>query len=340
MVAEVPTPPSSIHRVEPVMQASEPPKSLVQSHESKHYSSPEPRQPVSDSHLFISAPPSPDRLSSSKLKLQMDTGLVSRDIEQTSSENLARTDSQTEDSFVKVPILPEDGSAPISNGGSVEVEVATTHLNMHPQHNYADGSLVFQVEHMLCRIHRHVVDTSPVLMSLVDRVSDSANKTLPKADFAVVQLAGVNMIEFSALLELLYTPFYASGRIQTETYQLALPLCMRWGFEELRDTILSRLEDTLSLLDRCILARQLNTADWERSCLIEFVARPDGLTLEEGRSLGVESVIFISGLREEARTRGQCSHTCISCDGKSRMSAGRIDITFIQEQVKSWLERT
>ncbi|KAG9095651.1 hypothetical protein FS749_010039, partial [Ceratobasidium sp. UAMH 11750] len=132
--------------------------------------------------------------------------------------------------------------------------------------------------------------------------------------------------------------FYAAKSLTLETYRLALPLSIKWSFEELRKTIFSELENGLDLLDRYSLARELHISEWEKSCLVALVTRPMGLTLDEGRRLGVDAVIFISGLREDARTRSQCLHTCVSCDLKKRSSGQSVDMSFVCERVQEWLD--
>ncbi|KAG8683871.1 hypothetical protein FRC09_015756 [Ceratobasidium sp. 395] len=149
----------------------------------------------------------------------------------------------------------------------------------------------------------------------------------------------ISTVEIEALLDLLYTPFYATKGIKPETYRLALPLCIKWGLEELRVAILSELEKGLDLFDRYALARELNIPEWEKYCLSALVIRPMGLTLDEGRRLGVDAVVFISTLREDARTRNQCLHTCVSCDLKKRSTGRSVDIAFVHERVQEWMER-
>jgi hypothetical protein len=131
---------------------------------------------------------------------------------------------------------------------------------------------------------------------------------------------------------------YAAKSLTKETYRLALPLCIEWDLKDLQIFILSELEKVLSLLERYVLARELRIPEWERYCLGVLVTRPMGLTVDEGRQLGVEAVIFISSLREDARTRSRCLHTCITCDSKKRVSGKSIDMPFVQAQVQQWLD--
>lgn len=203
-------------------------------------------------------------------------------------------------------------------------------ISKHPKHCYPDGTFNFRVENMLYCIHHHVIRMSSVLTHLV---CDDTYAVKPSLSL------DVKSVELDALLDFIYTPFYAINRLPSESYRLALPLCVKWGFDELRDAILTKLEGTLELVERFTLARELQISEWEKGCLAELITRPTGLTPDEGRRLGLEAVIFISGLREDARTRTQCLHTCVSCDAKKRLSGGSVDRCFIQSRVEEWLAK-
>ena len=86
------------------------------------------------------------------------------------------------------------------------------------------------------------------------------------------------------------------------------------------------------------VAREHNLSGLIESCVKSLVTRPDKLTVDEVRGLGAESVAFISGLREEARTRDKCLHRCIACDSKPGMSRQNVDVGFVERQVKEWME--
>ncbi|KAG8765047.1 hypothetical protein FRC12_007712 [Ceratobasidium sp. 428] len=217
----------------------------------------------------------------------------------------------------------------------------------HPRHYYSDGHFTFEVEGIIYRIHRHIGEISTAFagdLAAGDRPCQSLHHQ--KAGISVTTQqpthidTTITTAEIEALLDLLYTPFYAAKSIKPETYRLALPLCIKWGLEELRVAILSELEKGLDLFDRYALARELEIPEWEKYCLSALVIRPMGLTLDEGRRLGVDAVVFISTLREDARTRSQCLHTCVSCDLKKHSTGRSVDIAFVHERVQEWMERT
>lgn len=109
--------------------------------------------------------------------------------------------------------------------------------------------------------------------------------------------------------------------------------------KDLHEFILSELEKGRSLVERYQLAREHHIQEWEESCLSSLISRPERLTAEEGHKLGVEATVFVSGLREEARTRNLCLHRCIACDSKPHLSGQNVDVGFVEVQVKEWINR-
>lgn len=122
------------------------------------------------------------------------------------------------------------------------------------------------------------------------------------------------------------------------TYVLALPLCIKWDLTDLRTFILVELEKTMSDVELFSIAWEYSLSDLAKSCIKSLATRPERLTVEEGLRLGVESTIFISHIREEARTRNQCLHKCIACDSRLGVNKQGVDVGFIEWQVKEWVE--
>ena len=85
------------------------------------------------------------------------------------------------------------------------------------------------------------------------------------------------------------------------------------------------------------VAREHGLSDLVESCIRSLVTRSERLTVEEGLKIGVEPTIFISGLREEARTRNQCLHRCIACDSKPRLNGQNVDLGFVERRVQEWV---
>ncbi|KAG9115482.1 hypothetical protein FRC07_007526 [Ceratobasidium sp. 392] len=221
------------------------------------------------------------------------------------------------------------------------------YLTRHPKYYFLDGSLRCQTENTLYRIHRHIGQLSPSFMNQFLRGKDarpwderskySYPTILPSEP---VFLYGVKAKEFEALLDILYAPLYASECLPENTYLLALPLCLKWEFDSPKTHMLSHLEKTTDAVRRYALARELKIPEWERSCLIELIVRQGALTIDEGRRLGIEAVIFVSSLRENQRSRGQYPHICAVCGPDSDTGERGVGMSFVREQVDEWLARS
>ncbi|QRW12762.1 hypothetical protein RhiLY_11761 [Ceratobasidium sp. AG-Ba] len=247
--------------------------------------------------------------------------------------------SQHEEDYVAVS--PSHDNSVTREGGPTPTHAEGKYCrgNIHPKYNYLDGSLLLQVEGDIYRIHQHIINTSPVLAQLVDRQRAAAVANTLSHTTSPLCLVGIKPLEFEALLDLLYTPFYAADNVKSETCRLALPLAIRWGFGRLRDTIVSKLEGTLEVVESYILARELNISDWEKHCLDRLVTRPAGLTLDEGYRLGIETVILISGMRE-AHATSSFQHTVSNPREVKKHSRKRPNSspTDVQKRVHDWLK--
>jgi hypothetical protein len=92
----------------------------------------------------------------------------------------------------------------------------------------------------------------------------------------------------------------------------------------------------MNLLERYSLGRRLHIREWEQHCLATLIARPEGLTVDEGNQLGMKAVIFISTLRE-ARTRPQTSQ-CANCGIKTSIETQNVDAGAVEQQIMEWLD--
>lgn len=257
-----------------------------------------------------------------------------------------RDNSESLASVVSLPPTPEfkcdDRPVLLDTEGHRKGVEDTASVVFHPKYHFSDGSIHCQAENTLFCIHKHVRELSPTLAEIfpANHPFDQDIVYFPGNQPPLrIVLHEVKAAEFEALLDMIYTPLYAAKTLNQNTFLRALPLSTKWGLGDLRSFIISQLETNLSLVERYHLAQEHHIQEWEESCLSSLVTRPERLTAEEGHKLGVETTVFVSGLREEARTRNLCLHRCIACDSKPHLNGQNVDIGFVGGQVKEWLNR-
>ncbi|KAJ7452177.1 hypothetical protein B0H11DRAFT_2074649 [Mycena galericulata] len=79
----------------------------------------------------------------------------------------------------------------------------------------------------------------------------------------------------------------------------ALKLSTLWYFLDIRELAIQQLSDTpLDAIERIVLAKRYDVADWLRAGYSELVRRPDSLSLEEAEEIGLVATVRIFQTRE------------------------------------------
>lgn len=102
------------------------------------------------------------------------------------------------------------------------------------------------------------------------------------------------------------TRIFGAHKAQTSSeWASILHLATRWEFESIRLLAIKFLEDLpMSSVEKIDLSRKFEIASrWTLTAYAELCARPEALTIQEGRSLGLETAMRISQLREKLRAR-------------------------------------
>ncbi|KAF8608215.1 hypothetical protein BDV93DRAFT_244738 [Ceratobasidium sp. AG-I] len=190
--------------------------------------------------------------------------------------------------------------------------------------------IIYKAGETLFMIHASIRELSPVMAEVF------ANERFTCDEYPRIQ-TNATAAEFEALLDMLYTPAYAAKDLSQPTYALALPLCIKWQLRDIQTFIVSELKKTMGAVELLSLAQEHNISDLAECSLRTLVTQSERLTVEEGRKLGFESVMFISGLREEMLARNMCSHGCVACDSKRHGEGKSTDLEFMESKVKEWV---
>lgn len=66
-----------------------------------------------------------------------------------------------------------------------------------------------------------------------------------------------------------------------------------------------RLSQIASPIERILLARQFDIKEWLVPAFLQLCLREETLTLEEGKTLGMENVIVLADIRQAIRGNGK-----------------------------------
>jgi len=89
-----------------------------------------------------------------------------------------------------------------------------------------------------------------------------------------------------------------------EEWTSVLDLAAKWKFESIRTFATTQLASLASPIDKIVLGRRHNILNWLPDAYQAVCERPDALTLEEAKLLGMEDVVKISSLRQDIRPNG------------------------------------
>ncbi|KZP04904.1 hypothetical protein FIBSPDRAFT_806278, partial [Athelia psychrophila] len=84
-----------------------------------------------------------------------------------------------------------------------------------------------------------------------------------------------------------------------EEWSGILHLADKWTFQSIRALAITQIAPIASSIDRIVFGRLYGINEWLTSAYHAVCTRPDPLTLEEGRRLGVDDVIRINAIRQE-----------------------------------------
>ncbi|CAE6436045.1 unnamed protein product, partial [Rhizoctonia solani] len=176
-------------------------------------------------------------------------------------------------------------------------------IKRHPEFFFQDALIAIQIENTLFNVHKYQLVKSEVFSDMFNlpKVDGDESKEGFSPEHPIV-MEGVTASDFEALLKVLYTsPTSGNQVIPGPIVIPAFRLANMWNFAELRAYLLPFAERGLSEADKIVFARQFDIKEWLAPAHTRLCQREDHLTTEEARKLGVDSVLFISRMREKYR---------------------------------------
>ncbi|KZP03804.1 hypothetical protein FIBSPDRAFT_1055082 [Athelia psychrophila] len=175
---------------------------------------------------------------------------------------------------------------------SVEASQALTDSDAYPMHKrfcFPTENIYFLVEGVLYSVHRYFFERDS---------SSFVGQGLSKQEPMV--LANVSTYDFDLFLSILYPISFGVYPASTvEEWSGILYLADKWSFLSVRMLAIVQIAPIASPIDKIVFGRLYGVNEWLASAYHAVCTRPNTLTLEEGRRLGVDDVIRINAIRQE-----------------------------------------
>ncbi|KAF8802654.1 hypothetical protein BYT27DRAFT_7112049 [Phlegmacium glaucopus] len=178
-------------------------------------------------------------------------------------------------------------------------------LTKHDTYYIAGGDLCFLVENMCFRVHRYFFEReSTYFIGKLAMPASPGQQPQGTQDGNAILLEHVTVEEFARFLWVFYNPRYSLYDATVSDWEIVLKLSVRWGFPEVKNLAVRELEKKEIPDAKRIKLYHANDVD--KNILIPRYAslceREASITLEEGRDLGMETVLMIALGREQARS--------------------------------------
>ncbi|KAJ3827046.1 hypothetical protein F5878DRAFT_248054 [Lentinula raphanica] len=193
--------------------------------------------------------------------------------------------------FMKRSCLRHSESTPISK--------------KHPRFYFPDGNVLFRVEDTLYRIHKYFFQRdSPVFGAMFSLPVPNGEQPEGDVDGRPIHLDGIQCVDFDRLLSVMYPKDFNSSELFTvDEWQSVLKLSSQWDFDSLRKLAIKHIGCVASSADLVLLGHKYDVSEWLLPHYISLCSRDEPLTLQEGRKLGVDTVITINQIRSQIRYR-------------------------------------
>ncbi|KAI6124775.1 hypothetical protein EDD16DRAFT_521522 [Pisolithus croceorrhizus] len=201
-------------------------------------------------------------------------------------------------------------------------------------------TVMFLVENTLFRVPRKPLEEESAVfkdMFLLPQPDDDVVEG--QDDTRPVILHGVSKGDFECLLKVLLCRQHGQNKglalSLADEWISVLKLSTMWEFASLRTAAVRGLEANvaspcrLDLIEKVVFATRYDIKEWLLPSLLAIARRPNPISVEEGRRLGIETALKLASVREKLRLQG---HTRLVV-GDRDPSAASLDFTPVIRKV-------
>ncbi|CCM00973.1 uncharacterized protein FIBRA_03021 [Fibroporia radiculosa] len=176
----------------------------------------------------------------------------------------------------------------------------------HDRFYFDDGTVVFLVEDVLFKVHRYFLEhKSEVFQTMFMLCPPEGQEVEGESAGRPIILEDTRAIDFERFLTIFYPRDVQYHDLSTfDEWASVAEFASKWLFTDIRGLAIERATAVGTLAEKIVMARRYNLLELLCEARREIRERPQPLTLEEGRLLGVDEVIILSGFQHHNHTSG------------------------------------
>ncbi|KDQ59002.1 hypothetical protein JAAARDRAFT_649995 [Jaapia argillacea MUCL 33604] len=157
--------------------------------------------------------------------------------------------------------------------------------------------VVFLVEDTLFKVHSFFFERDSEYFRTVFLQHGSSSESNP------IIIEDVSITSFESFLGVFYPRHFAKHTATTvEEWTSILALATKWSFDTIRTLAMRELFPLASPIDKIVVGIRYEVKEWLKDAYVAVCERSESLTKAEGERPGLDEVIKISSMRQEART--------------------------------------
>ncbi|CCM02956.1 uncharacterized protein FIBRA_05071 [Fibroporia radiculosa] len=176
----------------------------------------------------------------------------------------------------------------------------------HDRFYFDDGTVVFLVDNVLFKVHRYFLEhKSEVFQTMFMLRPPEGQEVEGESAGHPIILEDTRAIDFERFLTVFYPRDVRYHDLSTfDEWVSVVEFASKWLFTDIRGLAITRATAVGTLAEQIVMARRYDLPELLREARRSICERPQPLTLEEGRQLGVDEVIILSESRHLKRTTG------------------------------------
>jgi hypothetical protein len=177
----------------------------------------------------------------------------------------------------------------------------------HAEYYIHGGDVIFRVDNNLFRVHRYFFTRdSAFFRHELPHPPPPGEFTKGSSDNNPLVLEDITIVDFERFLWVFYNPKYSLYDADVEEWTSILKLAHLWEFSGVKTLALRELERLeIAPLKKIIMYHSYEVdRDLLQAAYIALTVRPEPITIEEGRELGLETALQLARARELARASG------------------------------------
>ncbi|CAE6505317.1 unnamed protein product [Rhizoctonia solani] len=209
-------------------------------------------------------------------------------------------------------------------------------LPLHPEFAYEDGNIEFETFDHVFWVHEFLLKKFSAFVEQIAQAREKGAGAVTNAGRLKIKVDRLSSSSIVAAFRVLYAPVFPgpeAHKFNSETLIKALRIATLYGCPDMRNYAISELERRFTFLPihRIQMSDEFNLPTWEKPAFVELCRRPEPISKEESKILGLDRLAALSRIRETEQRRkfvelvdkslGPLDHRGLATDDKLRTDA-------------------